>query len=362
MHYSSVVQYENASALAWMDSAYNLWYLPTNYFDGGYRVILGAGTESDFRDSIEYSGAREVIPISLKLSVEWLGDATIGIDITLKQGITCGDDPDGDGYANPGHPEYDCPEDNCPDVFNVCQDDTDDDGQGDACDPDIDDDDVINEEDDCPYTHNPLQEDNDQDGIGNACDNCPDAYNPYQYDRDGDGLGDECDDGGPFIQCCLDMPDLWMFEFYNYQFVAVGGVPPYTWGGLSGQLPDGLLLSSDGVLSETPVDPDTTMFFLQVKDQINAMDRRWIRLEVGVLPPPEYICGDADGSEDVDIDDVVFLIAYIFSGGPPPDPYESGDADCSGAVDIDDVVYLIGYIFSGGNAPCDTDGDEVSDC
>ena len=39
-----------------------------------------------------------------------------------------------------------------------------------------------------------------------------------------------------------------------------------------------------------------------------------------------------------------------------------GDSDCSGDVDIDDVVYLIAYIFSGGPAPCDTDGDSVPDC
>ena len=77
---------------------------------------------------------------------------------------------------------------------------------------------------------------------------------------------------------------------------------------------------------------------------------------------PSYICGDADASGGVDIDDVVYLIAYIFSGGPPPVPYESGDANCAGGVDIDDVVYLIAYIFSGGYAPCDTDGDEVPDC
>ena len=75
-----------------------------------------------------------------------------------------------------------------------------------------------------------------------------------------------------------------------------------------------------------------------------------------------YVCGDADASGEVDIDDAVHLINYIFSGGPPPEPYESGDADCSGEVDIDDVVYLIAYIFSGGNPPCDTDGDEVPDC
>jgi hypothetical protein len=65
-----------------------------------------------------------------------------------------------------------------------------------------------------------------------------------------------------------------------------------------------------------------------------------------------YVPGDANGSGDIDIDDVVYLIAYIFSGGPPPDPLEAGDADCSGDIDIDDVVYLIAYIFSGGPAPC----------
>ena|GEM_PF-1154067 len=65
-----------------------------------------------------------------------------------------------------------------------------------------------------------------------------------------------------------------------------------------------------------------------------------------------YVNGDADRSGDVDIDDVVYLIAYIFTGGPPPDPLGAGDADCSYDVDIDDVVYLIAYIFSGGPAPC----------
>jgi hypothetical protein len=75
-----------------------------------------------------------------------------------------------------------------------------------------------------------------------------------------------------------------------------------------------------------------------------------------------WVCGDCNSSGGVDIDDVVHLIAYIFSGGPEPVPYESGDADCSGGVDIDDVVWLISYIFSGGNAPCDTDGDGVRDC
>ena len=66
-----------------------------------------------------------------------------------------------------------------------------------------------------------------------------------------------------------------------------------------------------------------------------------------------YVCGDCDGSGDVDIDDVVYLIGYIFTGGPAPEPLEAGDVDMSGDVDIDDVVYLISYIFTGGPALCE---------
>jgi len=75
-----------------------------------------------------------------------------------------------------------------------------------------------------------------------------------------------------------------------------------------------------------------------------------------------FICGDANATEAVDIDDVVYLIAYIFQGGPSPNPVDSGDSNCSGNVDIDDVVYLINYIFASGPVPCDSDGDGIADC
>jgi len=80
------------------------------------------------------------------------------------------------------------------------------------------------------------------------------------------------------------------------------------------------------------------------------------------IPGGNYICGDADHSSGVDIDDVVFLISYIFGGGSAPSPLESGDADCSGSIDIDDAVYLIGYIFSSGPVPCDPNNDGTLDC
>jgi hypothetical protein len=62
--------------------------------------------------------------------------------------------------------------------------------------------------------------------------------------------------------------------------------------------------------------------------------------------------GDADHSGFVDISDIVYIIIYIFGGGPAPSPLLAGDADCSGWVDISDVVYLIAYIFAGGPGSC----------
>jgi hypothetical protein len=68
----------------------------------------------------------------------------------------------------------------------------------------------------------------------------------------------------------------------------------------------------------------------------------------------QFVCGDVGGDGSVDIDDIVYLIHYVFGGGPAPLPsWESGDVDCSNFVDIDDIVYLINFIFGGGPAPCE---------
>ncbi|MBU1318842.1 MAG: IPT/TIG domain-containing protein [candidate division Zixibacteria bacterium] len=72
----------------------------------------------------------------------------------------------------------------------------------------------------------------------------------------------------------------------------------------------------------------------------------------------EFVCGDVDGSGDIDIDDVVYLIAWIFTGGPYPEPLIAADVhrtDCPlVVVDIDDVTHLVSYIFTGGAPPnCD---------
>jgi hypothetical protein len=61
--------------------------------------------------------------------------------------------------------------------------------------------------------------------------------------------------------------------------------------------------------------------------------------------------GDANSDGSIDIADVVFLLDYLFLGGPPPVPLIAGDANCDGVIDIADVVYLLNYLFLDGPEP-----------
>jgi hypothetical protein len=88
--------------------------------------------------------------------------------------------------------------------------------------------------------------------------------------------------------------------------------------------------------------------------------------EAAVTCPSSFVCdcmpGDANGDGSINVGDAVYLISFVFKGGPAPTPYAtcSGDANCDCAANVGDAVFIIAYVFKGGPAPCLCDEWEVN--
>jgi hypothetical protein len=69
--------------------------------------------------------------------------------------------------------------------------------------------------------------------------------------------------------------------------------------------------------------------------------------------------GDVNGDLAIDISDAVYLMNFLYLGGPEPaplacQPFEqvmNGDIDGSGSFEVTDPIRLLNYLFQGGVAP-----------
>jgi hypothetical protein len=64
-----------------------------------------------------------------------------------------------------------------------------------------------------------------------------------------------------------------------------------------------------------------------------------------------FLRGDANGDGIIDLEDVIYLINYLYRCGPPPSPLEAGNSNCDGVLGVGDVVYLINYLLREGPRP-----------
>jgi hypothetical protein len=87
----------------------------------------------------------------------------------------------------------------------------------------------------------------------------------------------------------------------------------------------------------------------------NGVGSIYTEVEYAVHISPWDYRGDVTGDSVGDASDIVYLLNYLFVGGPAPDPYSEGDANCDGIIDIADVVFLLNYLFINGPEPrcCD---------
>ena len=69
-------------------------------------------------------------------------------------------------------------------------------------------------------------------------------------------------------------------------------------------------------------------------------------VNIGVL------CGDANEDGVINVGDVVYLVTYLYKGGPSPQPSDcAGDVNCNDVVNVGDVVHLATYLYRGGPGP-----------
>jgi hypothetical protein len=158
-----------------------------------------------------------------------------------------------------------------------------------------------------------------------------------------------CGSGEPPQITTETLPDGMDGILYSEQLEATGGFGPKTWSDVMDNLGGtGLTLSPTGLLSGTPLNLGPVMFTATTEDVIGNTDDKFFMFQIG----PPFVCGDANGDGEVNVADGVFIINYVFKGGPAPDPLAAGDANCDGDVNIADAVYIIAYVFKGGPEPC----------
>jgi hypothetical protein len=61
--------------------------------------------------------------------------------------------------------------------------------------------------------------------------------------------------------------------------------------------------------------------------------------------------GDANGDGVINIADVMYMVNYLYRGGPYPASFEAGDANCDGVHGILDVLILVNFLYKGGPPP-----------
>ena len=365
-----------------------------NYFSDNISVLLNLGDGTFAPQKIFNVGSR---PKSL-VSSDMDGDGDLDIatcnwnskDVSVLLNALICFDSDGDGFGDPLHPENQCAEDNCPYTYNPGQENSDGDAFGDSCDL-------------CPF--HPAD-----DCCNPRSGNSPPAFTSssmgvvmpgVEFNYVAEAVDPDCD--GSELQ----------FSYLSYpSWCETSGDTLQCWAECDSRDSVFRVMVSDGsvsivkqvslvvdTLNQHPSIADTTDHYsirmgyefryapsISDSDDVNHSISyesipSWCAVVgdsvIGLAPDvmtaeslavivadychadsaayAVYVfeCGNVNGSEAVDIDDVVFLVEYIFLQNTAPLPIESGDVDCSGGVDIDDLVYLLGFVFLSGPAPCD---------
>jgi uncharacterized repeat protein (TIGR01451 family) len=97
----------------------------------------------------------------------------------------------------------------------------------------------------------------------------------------------------PECECFIDpqlripettLPTIAIGDFVSTELTAICGTSPYTWTLVSGTLPPGIILDTDGTLSGTPIVAGDFGFTMRVSDDVGDTDERAFLLAVSLVP------------------------------------------------------------------------------
>ncbi len=352
-----------------MHTDYNIFGVPTVYFDGGYQLKLGSSSvveaESEYVASIDTCRMRAVPELDLKLFVAWGGNATISVQALVQNNDTgiyeghirvyVAEVVSARGWKDTrGHPY----------LFTFL--------------------DYVSSEEILVnpgdlWIKSSIWDGNEHtDGLGNdfgdiTQDNI--IIIAAVFNAEGYLKYNNPPWGRPFYAHYLDgmTTGLWI----NFPPFTPGNPTPedevtgieteaeLSWTGGDPNLGDGV--SYDvyfgttnppplvvSIQSDTTFNPEGLLYYTTYYWKVVAWDNHDTSSSGPVwrfTTKPEWIYGDCNRDEEISVSDVVYLINYLFKSGPVPDPLQAGDANCDTEVTGSDVIYLVNYLFKGGQSP-----------
>ncbi|MCB2202289.1 S8 family serine peptidase [bacterium] len=103
-----------------------------------------------------------------------------------------------------------------------------------------------------------------------------------------------------------------------------------------------------GGLSNVVDTTSTSTYSVTVKSAAVEYTPTVISGSVGTTP---VIRGDATNDGEQDLSDLIFLVNWLFLGGPTTTTVQQADVNYDGSRDLSDLTYLVNYLFLGGPQP-----------
>jgi hypothetical protein len=83
---------------------------------------------------------------------------------------------------------------------------------------------------------------------------------------------------------------------------------------------------------------------------------------VGGDEKPQFHRADPNDDGATNITDGIYILNFLFLGGPPPTCRESADVNNDKSVNITDGIYVLNYLFLGGPAPTSPEAPGKGPC